>query len=103
MKSREVVEGRQIQGEDEQIPFQLDTSNWTSAPTVVSVVVKDATAGLADVTTTVLPGSVTVSTSFITFPKLKSLTPGHTYRVEVKFTGSLGEIFEAYFIVAAEV
>jgi hypothetical protein len=100
--SREVVEGVQIQGEDEKIAYSITTTPWGSTPTTGSVVVKDASAAYAVVTTTVMPtGSLSILLDVITLPLLQSLTAGHTYRVEVKFTVG-GNIEEAYFNVRAE-
>lgn len=90
---REVVEGQQEQGEDEEIVYTVDTANWGGSPTSPSVVVKDP-AG-TNVTSTVMPsGSATVNGDVITLPTLKLLTRNKLYRVEVKFTAG-GNVFEA--------
>jgi len=99
--SREVKEGEQLQGADEQIVYTLTTTNWGSSPGTVSVVAKDMTNAETDVSTTVLSGSATVVADVITLPVLKSLTRDHRYRVEVKFTCGTS-IFEAYFYVLAQ-
>jgi len=74
------------QGRDEQIVYALPTTPWGSSPTTVSVTAYDASASFADVSSTVLSGSPSVSGDVITFPVLKSLSMGHIYRVEIKFT-----------------
>ena len=95
---REVVEGIQYQGVDEQIIYSLTTTNWGSNPTAtVSVKAYDVTDDYTDVSGTVLSGSASVSDDVITLPKVKSLTLGHLYRIEVQFTiTGVGTPFEAY-------
>jgi hypothetical protein len=61
----------------------------------------DESEGLDDVTSTVLSGSASVAGDVITLPTVKSLTEGHRYRIEVKFTVS-GSVMEAFFIVVAQ-
>ena len=98
---REVVEGRQYQGEDEQIIYSITTTNWASDPTSVSVAVKDNTAGDVDVTSSVTSGSTVTNGDLITLLTIKSLTAGHLYRVEVQFTAESSK-FECYFVIEAE-
>jgi hypothetical protein len=98
---REVVEGPQIQGEDEEIVWTLDITNWGSSPTDISVVVKNE-AG-TDVTSSVTTGSPYAASSvYINLPTIHSLTAGVQYRVEVKFTAN-GQVFEAFFILICEI
>jgi len=98
---REVVEGPQIQGEDERIVWTLDISPWGSSPSSVSVVIKDEAGNNVTATkSTGLP--VVASATLINCPVIHSLTAGSQYRVEVKFTAS-GQVFEAFFILIAEV
>lgn len=100
--TREVAEGLQYQGEDEAISYTIDTTNWGGSPTTPSVIVKDASADYADVTSTVIPsGSPTVDTNTITLPLIQNLTIAHMYRVEVKFTRS-GNTEECFFRILAE-
>lgn len=102
MISREVVQGRQIQGEDEKIAYKITTTPWASSPASPTVVVKDVRADYADVTSTVMPsGSPAVAGDVITLPLLQLLTAGRVYRVEVKFTSG-GNTFEPYFEVLAQ-
>jgi len=103
-EKREVVEGIQYQGVDEQIYYAITTTPWGTSPHTVSMVVKDENAHFADVTSTVSTGSASVAGSVITLPIIKSLTDitsGHFYRVEVKFTSG-SNIFECYFRIQAE-
>ena len=103
-EKREIVEGIQYQGIDEQIYYTITTTPWGASPFSVSMVVKDVAAGLADVTSTVSTGSASVAGDVITLPVIKSLTDitsGHFYRVEVKFTSG-GNVFECYFRIQAE-
>jgi len=99
--SREVVQSPLYQGADEQIIYTLTTTPWGSTPTSQTMVVKDVSADLADVTATVTTGSMSVSGDVITLSTIKSLTAGSKYRVEVKFTAG-GSIWEPYFIIEAE-
>ena len=99
--SREFIQGRQVQGEDERIAYRVSTTPWGSAPTSVVVVVKDVRASYADVTATNMTGSPSVVGDLITLPILHSLIAGKTYRIEVKFTSG-GNVFEAYGHVQAE-
>lgn len=100
---RQVVEGIQAQGVDERIAYTLITTPWSTSPSSPSVTVYDVTHGTgADVTSTVMPtNSPSVAGDVITLSLLRSLTSGHTYRVDVQFT-SAGNLFEPYFIVQAE-
>jgi len=90
----EVSEGLQYQTSDEEITRSVTTTPWASTPTspTVKVYVEPS---LTDVTSTVMPGSLSVSGDVITLPPLKSLTKGQIYRVEVKFTAR-GNVFECY-------
>ena len=99
--SREVREGLQTQGEDEQIAYSITTTPWGSDPSSVAVVVKDESAAFADVTDTVTSGSASANGDVITTPIIKSLTAGRTYRVEVKFAAG-ANVFECYFRIRAE-
>ena len=103
MVSREIVEGQQIQGVDEEITYSITTTPWGSSPSSVAVKVYDITNSYADVTTTVMGASptATVLGNVITLPELKALTLGHAYRVEVKFDAN-SNTFETFFVVNAE-
>ncbi len=101
MISRTVREGVQAQGIDEQTIYTVTTTPWGSTPTSVTVVAKDESAANQDVSSTVLSGTASVNGDVITLPVLKSLTQGHQYRIEVKFTCS-GNVFECFFEVQAE-
>ncbi|HAM40556.1 MAG TPA: hypothetical protein DCP69_04275 [Candidatus Omnitrophica bacterium] len=99
---RQVKEGRQRQGVDEEVYWKIDTTPWGGTPTSTSAAAYDVTGGIRTlVTTTVLSGSTSVSGDDITLPKLSALTEGHVYRVEVKMTIS-SNVFEAWFEVEAE-
>ena len=99
MSIREVVEGIQYQGTDEETPYKITTTPWGSSPTSISAKAYDESVG-EDVTTTVYPtNSPSAAEDVITLSLLKSLTLDHTYRVEVKFTDSSSNIWEPYFRV----
>jgi len=99
---REINESGLKQGVDEEIVYQLTTTPWGSSPGSVVVQVFDVTAGAyTDVSETVLSGDPSVSGDEISLPVLGSLTVGHVYRLEVRFTcGS--NVFEAWMRVEAE-
>ena len=93
-----VAEGTLEQSADEELAYQITTTNWVSNPTSPTVVAYDETLG-ETVTTTVFPtNSPTASGDVITLSLLKSLTKGHTYRIEVKFTVS-SNVYECFFRV----
>jgi len=98
MARNEVTEGIQEQSADEQIPYQIDVSNWGSSPTGISVKAYIVDSGL-DVTSIVYEtNEPTVEGNVITLSLLKSLVKGITYRIEVLFTCNT-TIFECYFRV----
>lgn len=96
--SRQFVPGQFEQGEDEQLCYIVDVTNWATAPTGASTVAKS---GGSDVSVSVLRSSASatiVSGASITTPCLINLTASCSYRVEVKFEQS-GKIYEGYFYV----
>ena len=96
MTVREVIEGTQYQGADEQIAYTLDVSNWGSTPSSTSAKIFDVQNSYSDVTGTNMTGATSVTGDVITTPTVQSLVAGKVYRAEVKFTLS-GNVFEAYF------
>lgn len=98
--SRQVQQGRQLQGADERIAYTITTTPWGTSPSSVSVKCFDVTNGArTDVTSTVFPSnSPSVSGDVITLSLLRDLTVDHDYRVEVQFTSD-GNLFEPYFLV----
>lgn len=102
MTPRAVNEGRQLQGVDEKITYTITTTPWGTSPSSVVVVAKDVTNANVVVTSTVFPsGAASVSGDVITLAPLLTLTSGHLYRIEVKFTSGVN-IFETFFEVQAE-
>ena len=99
---RGVVEGIQSQGEDEEIAYKIDVSNWGDNPSNVVVMAYLMPSCTSDVTESVLPvNTPSVSGNEITLSPLKNLAINKTYRIEVKFNiGS--NIFECWFKVACE-
>jgi len=84
---RIVKEGTQYIGEDEEIVYGLTTTPWGSSPSSPAVVAYDITdGGKTNVSDTVLEGVVSASGDVITLPKIKSLTAGNQYRIEILFT-----------------
>ncbi len=94
----EISEGVQFQSADEELAYRITTTNWASTPSNPSFAAYDLTTG-GTVTSTVFPsGTASLNGDIITLPSLKSLSKGHTYRIEVKFTAG-GSIWETYFRV----
>jgi len=99
---REVFEGKQTQGEDEEIVYTIDVSNWGDSPTSPALVVKEETDDYTDVTSTVAPtGTASASSNIITLPTIKDLTAEKIYRAEVKFTLG-GNVLELYIRIRGE-
>jgi hypothetical protein len=97
--TREVVEGVQRQGVDEEIRYSVDWSA-VGVPSSPVVVVK---CGSSDVTAAVMPvnAPIVVGAVVILSPLL-NLVAGALYRVEVKCAVG-GNTLESYFFVQAEV
>ena len=96
---REIKEGIQEQGVEEEITYTLTVpSTWgtpTGMPTVTGF---SYVAGVfTDVTSTIFPaGSASVNSQVITLPECKSMTQAVRYRIEVKFSTSEGNVCEAF-------
>lgn len=101
MPIQQEVEGRRSQGLEEELAYTIDTTNYGGSPTGPTVTAYDLTDQYREVTTEILSGSASLSGDDITTPIVKSLTAGHIYRIEVKFT-SHGQIYEVWFEVEAE-
>ncbi len=100
--SREISEGVQYQGSDEEIVYTLTTTNWGSSPSSPSAAIYSRSGDTyTDVTTGAMSGSASAANDVITLPKISSLTAGTEYRVEVQFTIS-GNVFEAYAVILCE-
>lgn len=101
--TREVKEGTQYQGADEEVYYKITTTPWGSTPSSTGASAYTVSGSTyTDVSTTVLTGSTSVSGDVITLPKLSSLTEGTAYRIEVGFTESNGNVYECYFHVQCE-
>lgn len=100
--SREITEGRQLQGEDETVVYTLTTTPWGTSPSSESAKIWEVDGDTyTDKTSTNMTGSASATNDVITLPGVHSLTAGTLYRVEVLFTCS-GNIFEAYAEIQAE-
>jgi hypothetical protein len=101
INAREVEEGRQVQGEEEEITWSVNTAA-NGTPTSPTAKTYDVTTNYTDVTSTVMPvGTASVTGTVITLPELKLLTQGHLYMVQVKYTIG-ANILEDYFYVQAQ-
>lgn len=97
---REILEGRQEQGAEEEITYTLTVpATWgtpTGTPTVKAYTYS-VDVGYTDVTATVIPaGSASVNGQVITLPEIKSLSDGVYYRIEIKFNTTEGDVKEAF-------
>lgn len=99
--TRAVKEGPLVQGEDEEIAYNITTTPWGSSPTSPAVKAYDVDNDYNDVSSTVLSGSPSVVGDVITTPVVKALTAGITYRIEVEFTCA-GNVFECYLVIKGE-
>jgi hypothetical protein len=99
--SRQTAESPAIQGADESIAYSITTTPWGSTPTSVAMVVWDITDAdnPVNVTNTGVTGSTSVSGDVITTKRIRLLTLGSKYRVEVLFTDSNSNIWEPFFII----
>ena len=99
--SRFTNESPAIQGADESIAYAITTTPWGSTPTNLAMVVYDITEADApvDVTSTVVEGTITASGDVITTKRIRLLTLGHKYRVEVLFTDANSNIWEPFFVI----
>ena len=99
-RDREVLEGVQVQGEDEVIVYTLNVVALGDDANVTGVVVYDDRR--VNVTSTVMPvNTPTALGSIITLSPLQSLTAGVMYRVEVRYLID-GNALESYFYVQGE-
>jgi hypothetical protein len=101
MSIREIKEGKQEQGVEEEITYTLTVpTSWgvpSGTPTVKGYSYNETTEAYADVTSTIFPtGSASVASQVITLPECKAMTEGVLYRVEVKFGTTNGDVKEAY-------
>lgn len=101
MATLEVAEGRKVQSTDGSVAYTVDTSNVGTNPTNATVTAFDLTNGYLNVSTAVLAGTASASGAVITTPAVHSLTAGHLYRMEVKFTISTN-VYEHYFEIQCE-
>jgi len=97
----EVVETGIRQGQDEKIPYALTTTPWGSDPTDVEITAYDTSASYDEVTATILSGDAAVDGDVITTPTVTSLTIGHTYRIEIKFTAG-AKVLECFFLIKGQ-
>lgn len=87
------------QGKDERVRYALDAA--PAPASVQAVTVWDETAS-ENVTETKAEGSAAIQDGKVYTPVLHSLVPGHTYRVEVRYTDAGGNVLEPYFMVEGE-
>ena len=99
---RRVQEGDQVQGVNEKIAYQFDTTPWGGSPVISSSKLWDISAATeVDASSASLSGSASVATNTITTPIVQALTKGHKYRLEIKWTKS-GLTLEIPIFITAE-
>lgn len=102
MTPRYVTQGRQNQGEAEQIIWTVDVTNWGSSPSAPAAEALDITNNNQVVTSTVFPTNTpSALANVITLSALKNLIAGHLYRIEVSFVIG-GNTEECFFEVLGE-
>lgn len=98
MTLREIKEGRQEQGSQEEVVYDYTVdSSWGAAP-LTNIVAKlfDISASPAsDVTSTKMVGTPSSSALVITLPRIKALIAGRSYWVRITFTVASGQIRQA--------
>jgi hypothetical protein len=99
---REIIESPLEQGEDEVIPYVIDTTNWGGSPTLLSVTVKrqQRNRSWVDVTGSTTSGSGVESGNYVATPNILNLIAGNLYRVEV-LIGIDNRQEEAYIVIRA--
>lgn len=99
--SREVQESPKQQGPDEKLHYIFDFTPWgITAPTDPVVQMLDAKT-LADVSSTVLSGTATVSGAQVTTPLVQSLTAKQRYILTCQVSQG-DEVAEAYCSIIAD-
>jgi hypothetical protein len=99
---REIKEGLQYIGEDENIVYTLTTTPWGSDPSSEAAKIFEVDGDdLTDVTSGLMSGSASATADVITLPAIAGCTAGTDYRVEIIFTCS-GNVFEAFAELKAE-
>jgi voltage-gated potassium channel Kch len=99
--ARECNESPVYQGANESLKYTLTTTPWGSTPTTVVLALTDITVSESpvDVTSTLLSGSSSVAGNVITTKVVSGLTSQKKYRLDIKFTDSASNIFEAFVII----
>lgn len=105
--TREIQQGTQEQGTEEEIIYTLTVpASWgtpTGTPVVKAYSVSQTSGGgysYTDVTSTIFPsGSASIAGQVITLPLCKSMTEATLYRVEIKFSTSEGDVKEPYAMI----
>lgn len=98
---REVNESPVYQGINEQLVYTVTTTPWGSTPATLVNTLWDITDAdnPSDVSSTKLTGSTNAAGDVITTKKVYGLTLNSNYRLDVKFTDSASNIWEAYLII----
>ncbi len=98
MSTRKVDESPVYQGEDEEIAYTFDFTEW-GTPTSPTVVLKGPEG--TDISSTHLTGSNTISGDVVTTKKVIDVVRDRKYRLECRVTIS-GNLMEAYCEILGE-
>ena len=96
---REIKEGRQEQGVEEEVTYTLTVPTTWGVPTGTPTIKVYSYDGITftDVTTTIMPTvSASIASQVITLAEAKSMTVDVLYRFEMKFDTTSGGVKEAY-------
>lgn len=98
---REVNESPVYQGANEGFPYALTTTPWGSTPASLTNYLWDITDAdnPVDVSSTLLSGAASASGDIFTTKKVSGLTLNHNYRLDMRFTDSASNVWEAYLLI----
>jgi len=97
---REFTNSPVFQGEDEELAYEVDTSEWEGYTSDATNVLKDKDG--TDVSDTKLDGAPSAVGDVITTSVVKDLEAGMKYRLEVMWI-HLGNVFEGWGYIIGEV
>jgi len=93
------VPGQFWQGQDEEISYTVDVTNWAGSPAAACFVIYEGTTNRsASNLKSAASAGPSISNADITTPCLVELRPGVDYRCELRFEQS-GQAYEGYFVV----
>lgn len=97
--SRKATNSPFWQGEDEEIPYSVNTASWTGYDSGADAVLKDADG--EDVSATHMPGAASEAGGVITTPAVIDLEQDALYRLEILWVKGVAT-FEAWCEIVGE-